>query len=128
MEILFRAAAAALFSSAACLLIKRTNPELAMLLGICSSAVILCAAIAASDGVRRLADAVRTMTGTEEGFIAPVLKCTAISLVTKLGASFCRDASQSAAAASLELVGSLCALAAAMPLLLTMLSMIGELI
>ena len=128
MEIVFKAAAAALFSSAACLLIKRTNPELAMLLGICSSAVILCAAISASDGVKRLADTVRTMAGTSSRCIVPVLKCTAISVVTKIGASFCRDASQSAAAASLELVGALCALAAAMPLLLGMLTMIGELV
>lgn len=128
MELLIRSTAAALAASAMCLLIKRTNPEISLLLGICTTAVILAAALKATDCVTELADTVRTMTGVSGKYIAPILKCTAISITTKIGTSLCRDASQSAAASGLELVGTMCALAAAMPLIISMIGMIGELV
>lgn len=128
MDILLRSTAVALTVAAVCLLIKRSNPEIAMLLGICGSVVILAAAFRLSDGLMSLTETVKTMTGTSSRYIAPLLKCAAISVTTKIGTSLCRDASQNSAAAGLELVGTVCALGTALPLIINMLNMIGELV
>ena len=128
MEIIVRATAAALAASAICLMLRRTNPELSLMIGICAAAVILSASLRAFTGISELTEAVRTMTGVSGKYITPVLKCTVISITTKIGTSICRDASQSAAASGLELAGTVCALNAAMPLIISMLGMIGDLV
>ena len=99
-----------------------------MLLAIVSTVVILTAAFRLSDGIRSLTDTVKAMTGTSSRYIVPLLKCTAISITTKIVSSLCRDASQSSAASGLELVGTICALSTALPLIINMLNMIGELV
>lgn len=128
MEIIIRSTAAALAASAMCLMIKRSNPELSLLLGICTASIILASVLRAADSIRELTDTVRSLTGLNGKYMLPVLKCTAISITTKIGTSICRDASQTSAAAALELAGAICALAAAMPMIISMLGMIGELV
>ena len=46
--------------------------------------------------------------------------------MTRVTADLCKDASQNAAASAVELAGTFCALGIIMPLLLTMLKMVGE--
>ena len=58
----------------------------------------------------------------------PLIKCCAAAIVAKLTADLCREASQGAAASAAELLGVLCALGAAMPLIGNMLSAIGEML
>lgn len=128
MEILIKSTAAALAASAMCLMIKRTNPELSLLLGICTASIILACVLRSADSINELAETVRSLTGVSGKYMSPILKCTAISITTKIGTSICRDASQSSAAAALELAGTVCALTAAMPLIISMLGMIGELV
>ena len=72
-----------------------------------------------------LAELIKSMTSSGELFIAPVMKCAAIAIVTKLASELCRDSSQSAVASSVELAGSICALSVAMPLIISMLKTIG---
>lgn len=128
MELIFKAAAAALAASAAALLIKRTNPEISLLLGACTAALIAIAAMGFAKSLRELSDAVRTISGTAAAFTAPVMKCAAVAIVTKLAADLCRDASQGAAAGAVELAGTVCALSIAMPLVMSMLKMIGGMV
>ena len=70
----------------------------------------------------------RAISGTASAFTAPVLKCAAVAIVTKLSAELCRDASQGAAAGAVELAGTVCALSIAMPLVMSMLKMIGGIV
>ena len=51
-----------------------------------------------------------------------------VDAALRLGANFCKDASQGAAAATIELLGTVCALGIAMPLLLSVLKTIGGLL
>lgn len=125
MELLFKAAAAALTAAAVGLLIKNRNPELSLLLGAGAAALILIASAGFLKGLRELADTVKTIAGSSEALIAPVLKCVAIAIVTRIAAELCRDASQAAAASAVELAGTVCAMSAAMPLLMSVLRMIG---
>lgn len=128
MELIFKAAAAALIAGAVGLLIKRSNPEVSLLLSACTVALILIAALGFAEGLRELADAVRIITGSSETLIAPVLKCVAIAIVTKIASELCKDASQAASASAVELAGTVCALSVAMPLIMSMLKMIGGMV
>ena len=125
MELLIKCAALAVFSAVAALLIRRVNPELSLLIGASAAIVILLSALAL---FREVLDAAKE---TERIFVSrliearPILKCLGIAVITRLGADLCRDASQSALAAAMETAGTLCAAAAAMPMILTLLTTIG---
>ena len=120
MELLIKASAVGIAAGLICLVIKKSNPELSAVLGA-AAAVSICF----TAPLRELAELIKSMTSSGELFIAPVMKCAAIAIVTKLASELCRDSSQSAVASSVELAGSICALSVAMPLIISMLKTIG---
>lgn len=128
MELVLKASAAALTAAIVCLLIRRGNPEISLLLSICTVSLILIAALGFAEGIRELASAVKTVAGSSETLAAPVLKCVAIAIVTRVTAELCRDSSQGASAAAVELAGTICAMSVALPLILSMLNMIGGMV
>ena len=128
METIIKCGALALTVTAVCLLIKRINPELSLLLGAAACVMIALVGFRLGESLTELAATVRTMIGAANTNIAPVFKCVAIAAVTKLAGELCRDASQSAVAASVELAGTFCAVAVAMPMLIGMLKLIGGMI
>lgn len=128
MELVIKAAAAALTAAAAGLIIKRKNPELTLLLGLCASVVILLSSLAFAKCLTELSQAVATISKSSGAFIAPVLKCVGIGIITKLSSELCKDSSQAAAASAVELAGTICALSVAMPLVMSMLKMIGGMV
>ena len=128
MELVLKASAAALTAAIVCLLIKRGNPEISLLLSICTVSLILIAALGFAEGIRELASAVKTVAGSSETLAAPVLKYVAIAIVTRVTAELCRDSSQGASAAAVELAGTICAMSVALPLILSMLNMIGGMV
>ena len=127
MELIFKAGAAALTALVAGILIKKSNPELASLLSICTVCMILFAAIGTSDGFRDLRTLVKRLSGSSEIYIAPIMKCLGISLVTRISSDLCKDMSQSAAASALEMTGALCAFSVVSPILLEILKLLGGL-
>lgn len=120
-----KCAATALLATVICLLIKRTNPEMSMLLSAGAIVVVMTAAMGFAKSITELASMVRTLAGSSAVLIAPVLKCVAIGAVTKITTELCRDASQSSAAAAVDMAGTLCAIGVSMPLIVSMLKMIG---
>ena len=67
-------------------------------------------------------------TGVPSALFHPLYKTVGIAMVVKVGGGLCRDAGESALASVLELVGTVCALLAALPLLRAVLELIGELL
>lgn len=128
MELIFKAAAVALVSVAVGLLIKRTNPEMSLAVGACTVAMIALAAMSFAGEMKSFIKTVKTIAGTSDVLIAPVLKCVAIAVVTKLTSELCRDSSQGASAAAVELAGTVCAMSVAMPLIVSVLRMIGGMV
>lgn len=128
MELIFKAAAVALVSAAAGLLIKRTNPEMTLAIGACAVAMTALAALNFAGELKSLIKTVKTIAGTSDVLIAPVLKCVAIAAVTKLTSELCRDSTQGASAAAVELAGTVCAMSVAMPLIVSVLRMIGGMV
>ena len=123
---MLRVSAAAICALFSCLLLRRTNPELAAALSIAAVVTILLASLSMSETLKEMKDMLRERFRLSDTMMQPVLKCVAAGIVTRLTADLCRDASQTAAASAVELAGSLCALGVVMPLLLTMLKMVGE--
>ena len=128
MELLFKSAAAAMSAAVLGLLLRRKNPELTSLLSAAAVAVLLIAALHWAMPFRELSETVRRMTDGKETLLAPVLKCVAAAVVTQIAADLCRDASQSALASAVELCGALFALGISMPLIVSMLKMLGGLL
>ena len=128
MDTMIKCAALALCSGAVCLLIKKTNPELSLVLSAASAVMIALAAFRLGEGLLELIATVKTIIGTANTTIAPVMKCVAIAAVTKISGELCRDAAQSAIAATVELAGTMCAIGVAMPMVISMLKLIGGMI
>ncbi len=128
MDIIARAAAAAVIGSILVLLLRRYTPELSLLLAVVTGAVIvwICAGIAA-----HVTEALRSVSekgGIPSTYVSPVMKCIGIGLVTNLAAQICRDAQQGSIAAGVELCGTLCALAVSLPLIQAVLATVEKLL
>ena len=128
MGLMLKISAAALSAAILSLLLRRSNPELSAVLTAAVVIMILTSSLNTLEGLRALREQTERMTGKDAAFLAPVLKCLGISVVSKLSAELCRDCGQSAAGAGVELAGTLCAAAVSMPLLLSVLKLVGELI
>lgn len=128
MELIVKAAALALTAALIGIVLRRTNPELSLLLSICTVVLIMGAALGFAKSFTELAQAVQRIFGVSETLIKPVLKCVAVAIITKMTSGLCKDSSQAAAASAVELAGTVCALCIIMPLLMSMLTAIGGMI
>ncbi len=125
---IIRIAGAALLSSVIGLLLRRHNPETALLLGAVTALTALIASFCLLDGFHDLRALMRPMLGEgNEVLMTPVFKCLAVILVTRFSSELCRDASQQSVAAAVELAGSACCVSIVMPLLISVLKIMGEL-
>ena len=128
MELIVKAAALALTAALIGIVLRRTNPELSLLLSICTVVLIMGAALGFAKSFTELAQTVQRIFGVSETLIKPVLKCVAVAIITKMTSDLCKDSSQAAAASAVELAGTVCALCIIMPLLMSMLTALGGMI
>lgn len=123
-----KAAALALTAALIGIVLRRTNPEMTLLLSICTVVLIMGAALGFAKSFTELAQTVQRIFGVSETLIKPVIKCVAVAIITKMTSDLCKDSSQAAAASAVELAGTVCALCIIMPLLMSMLTAIGGMI
>lgn len=128
MELILKAAALALTAALIGIVLRRTNPELTLLLSICTVVLIMGAALGFAKSFTELAQTVQRIFGVSETLIKPVIKCVAVAIITRMTSDLCKDSSQAAAASAVELAGTVCALCIIMPLLMSMLTAIGGMI
>lgn len=128
MELIYKSVAAAITSAVIILLIKRHNPELSTLLSISAVVVILLSALGFVMELKELIRSAIRFSGTSEIYISAILKCLAVSIITKLGAEICKDASQAALAATVEFTGTVCAIGIALPLVRSMLELVRNMV
>jgi stage III sporulation protein AD len=128
MEILIKAAVAGVAGSIMALVLRRNAPELSLALTV---AVSVLTAVLAMELFSSLADIIKlaeTETGLSPAVVAPVMKCVGIGVVTRLSADLCKDAGQESVSSAVELCGAACAMLTAMPLIRTLLQMIGDML
>ncbi len=126
MSILMKAAALGLTGALIALLLKKNAPEmgLALSLAVCIMGAGL--AMELFSQLKEVIDLARAQTGLSPAIVDPVLKCVGIGVVTRLAADLCKDAGQGAIASAVELTGAACAMVTALPLIRSLLQMIGD--
>lgn len=126
MTALVQAAALGLVGAVLALLLKKSAPELALALSLAICVVAAGLAVELFTDLREVIDLAREQTGLSPAIVSPVIKCVGIGVVTRLAADLCKDAGQGAIASAVELCGAGCAIVTALPLLRSLLQMIGE--
>jgi len=128
MEIVIKIALAAVMGAVICLLIKKYNPEISAAISIALTVIILLACSSLFEALKELVSCAVDMLGASTTLLRPMMKCLGIAFISRFAADTCRDASLSAAASALELGGTLCSASVAMPVIISMLKMIGTLV
>ena len=127
MEIVIKATVIGVVGAVLTLLIKRTNPEFSTVLSLGICGVIMLMGLTLYSSIAETLELATDNTKLSSADTAPVLKCVGIGITARLGSELCKDAGQSAVASTVEISGALCALYVSLPLIKTLLRMIGEL-
>jgi len=128
MEMLIRVMAIAVVGSVIGLVVKKSSPEMSLLLTISVAVFALYLAFEVIGGVVGFIRSLAETAGISPAVLGVVLKTVGIAIVTKLTSDICRDAGQSGVAAGVEAAGTITAVYIALPLLESVISMINSLI
>ncbi|MBQ9460021.1 MAG: stage III sporulation protein AD [Oscillospiraceae bacterium] len=124
METMMGIAGLCLSAAVFALLLRSSAPEMGFLLG---AAAVLLGSVLLLRGAGELMRfwcELTELSGLPDALFTPLLKVVAISLVSRLGASLCDDAGQSALGRTVETAGAFCALGCAVPLLRAVVEML----
>lgn len=106
---------------AACLLpvalLRKTNPEQALLLTAAILSVVLARGLRLAVPLLEEVQALFSRAGIDSAYTAVLLRTTAAALVTRLCADICRDGGSQALASAAEMAGSFAVLLISLPLL-----------
>ena len=128
MEIVIRAAAAAVVGSILALLLRKYTPELSLSVAIVTGTVVVWIGASVCAKVTETLRSLAELGGVTAVYLTPVMKCVGIALVTQLASQICRDAQQGSAASAVELCGTVCALYVSLPLVDALLALVGKLV
>lgn len=128
MEAMIKAAACGVTAAVLGAVLKKTTPELAMLLVLAAGLYILSVAAGGLGTIMDLIEELVQQAGVSEILMEPVLKTVLLSLLTHLTAEICRSAGESGIAAFVETTGAILALAAAIPLVRAVSELMAELL
>ena len=127
MELIIKAVVIGVAGAVLTLIIKKTNPELSTLLTLTVCIVIVGMSMKIFSSITEVLDLVQLESGFSSAYTAPILKCVGIGITARMGSDICKDSGQEAVASGVEICGAVCALYVSLPLIKTMLRMIGEL-
>jgi len=128
MEFLLKTAAVCTVVSLMALLLKRNTPELALLLTLSAVTAVMAAAVSVYKEAAGYWEMLIDSIPVERTLLAPLMKILVISAVTRVGSDICQDSGQKTLATVMDMVGTLCALAAAAPLLERAIAILVELV
>ena len=128
MDILARAAGVGLMAAVLGAVLKKENPALALLLCGGAVCVILVSVLNQASAVIAAAGVIGEAAGISSAVSSAIWKTVAISVVTRLACGVCTDGGQASAAAAVELAGCTAGVLAAIPLMETVLEMVGVLL
>lgn len=117
MSDIVKVAAAAIAAAVCTVVVRKQAPELGLVLGIGTGAVILLYCSGALQAVMELMDKLMEAGGPSPQVVGPVVKTAGVAIVTRLSSDFCRDAGEGGLASAVELAGTALALVAVLPLM-----------
>ncbi|PKM74091.1 MAG: hypothetical protein CVU91_03340 [Firmicutes bacterium HGW-Firmicutes-16] len=127
MDLIIKAVVIGITGTVLMLIIKKTNPEISTVLALTICAVVVGMSMKIFSSVTEVLDLVELESGFSSAYTAPILKCVGIGITARIGSDICKDSKQEAVASAVEICGAVCALYVSLPLIKTMLRMIGEL-
>lgn len=127
MDLIIKAVVIGIIGTVLMLIIKRTNPELSVILALVICAVVVGMSLKIFSSIKEVLDLVELESGFSSAYMEPLLKCVGIGITARIGSDICKDSKQEAVASAVEICGAVCALYVSLPLIKTMLRMIGEL-
>ena len=125
---MIKAAAIGITGASLALLLKKTMPEMSVLLSVATAIVILLMALNKYLGISEFMTELISASGLSSAVVSPVIKTVGIGLITKLSSDICKDAGQSTAGTVVDTAGTVAAVTVALPLMKTVFSMINSLI
>lgn len=128
MSGILKIAAAAVTAALCAVVVRKQSPEIALTLGVGACALIVLYCSGALEAVMELADKLARMGGLSAQVVEPVIKTAGIAIAARLASGFCKDAQEGGLAQTVELAGTVLALAAALPLMTAALDMLTQLL
>ena len=126
MPDMLKLAAIAVTAALCAVVVRKSAAELVAAIALAAGAILLGSVLSALEGVRAFMDELADLAGLSPALLAPVLKTVGISILTRFAAALCRDAGEGGIAAFVETAGAASALLVSLPLLRTVLDMVGE--
>ncbi len=126
MDVLIKCAGLAVLSAIAALSIKKSAPEIAVVLLICAGAVIMWSVIGAVNNITSFIDDMAGYTRVIKPVFSPLIKTVAVSVVSKISADVCRDAGSAALASCVEFAGCVVAVVISLPLLMSVMELVAS--
>lgn len=121
---LLKILAVALVTVFAHMLIKQFKPEIAILISIVGSIVIIIMAVNVLNSVITSFYKIFQSTGVDTTLLTPLLKIIAIGYIAEFGANICADAGAGSVADKILFSAKLIILAIAMPIITTVIDMV----
>lgn len=125
---LLKILAVAIVTVFAHMLVKQTKPEIAMIISIAGSVLIIVMAVDALNSVISSFYQIFETTGVDTTLLTPLFKIIAIGYITEFGANICLDAGASSVADKVLFAGKLIILLVALPIVMTVIDMVVALL
>ena len=128
MEQMIPVAATALLGGLIAMFLKREAGEIALLLSIATTVLLLVLVGSAALEILSLLRSLAQQASISDALLTPMLKVLGIEVVTNLAAHICKDAGEGGIASPVELAGAICALYTSIPVIQAVLILIEELL
>lgn len=116
METVIRLSALCLTGALLAVLLKRTNPDMALLLALAVCGAVLLLLAEPLQEIRDFFTQLSDWGGLPVEPFAPLVKTVGIALVSRTGSDLCRDAGEGAMASLVETTGAVTAILVSLPL------------
>ena len=124
MTELLKILAVALVTVFARIIVKQTRPEIAMIISIAGSVLIIVMIVDSLSSVISSFYNIFQTTGVDTTLLTPLFKIIAIGYITEFGANICQDAGASSVADKVLFAGKLVILLVALPIVTTVIDMV----
>ncbi|MBR4099193.1 MAG: stage III sporulation protein AD [Clostridium sp.] len=128
MELMIKLAAAAVSATLCAVVLRRGAAEVAFLLTLAAGCWILLAVSDSLAAVLATMEELSRVSGLDRAVVEPVTKTVALSLMTRITAEVCRCAGEGGVAAFVETAGTILALVVALPLIHSVMELMGEML
>ena len=125
---LLKIVAIALVTVFAHMLVKQTKPEIAMIIAIVGSILIISMVVNTLSGLIDVFLNIFKTTGVDTTLITPLFKIVAIGYIAEFGANICLDAGASSVADKILFAAKLIILLIALPIITTVIDMVVALL